>query len=341
MRVLIIGSNARTGSARYATRTFTLAGVVKQALESQQHEVTLTDWWDDLSLGTGSWDRILIGLASPLAVSSDRTYQALLALHALWGDDRMSVFLDNPDVRSLKNALNSSVADPDRLWSPFLAQQKRRRFAEVTASAIRQEKIIETCHLLLNEDGRGWYPKMYLPLYPWANIPTFAKHLPNQFGRVRGLDLTSGVRKDALPLLRLPRTDSVEVADWPHWVTDAMNIDAFAATLRHPVVRILRRRDALVQRSYSQPFVVGVLEDPNNGWWTPRMAQAALAGRYYASDWRDFQNMPDPGAYTLLPSAFESLDGSERMALVARQQTTLTESTWSSQTLTEVVLEID
>ncbi len=331
MRVLIMGANARTGSARYSQRFVTFAGMIKRAHELGGDEVFIREWEPDVM--REGWGKVYLGLSSPAYIGSDRIFGVLLALSELRDgpdhDPRLRFFIDDPDLRVLRNAITSVANDPTKLFAPFNA--KRKHFHVVADDKKMRARIVRGLEILTAE--KGAWPITYIPMFPWGSEVTLSKALlPAQRESVRGFDPTTLVPVDDL----VAAADETPVSTAlvprePFWLAESPKHDAWTKSthVRAPILSVNVGNDAARLSLYRQ--AIGVLEAPLSamgpGWWSPRMLMAAYAKTYYATEWRGLRDMDQRTPYVqALPSAYEELNELERSILIAQQKDALLSS---------------
>jgi len=332
MRVLIMGANARTGSARYSERFITFAGMIKRAHALAGDDVYIRDW--EPGIQHEGWGRIYLGLASPAYIGSDRIFGVLTALAELRDgpdhDPRLRFFIDDPDLRVLRNAITSVANDPTKIFAPF--NVKRKNFHLVVDDQKARNKVVRGLDLLTAQD-MDW-PITYIPVFPWGSETELSRPLlPRQRETVRGVDPSSLVPVDELvEAANKAPVSPVLVPREPFWVAESPKHDPWTKST-HVVAPVLSAKvgnDAARLSLYRQSL--GVLEPQLSaagpGWWSPRMLMAALAKVYYATEWRGLRNMDHNAPYVQhLPAAYEELNELEQSVLVALQAQALQLST--------------
>lgn len=334
MRVLIIGSNARTGGARYCERYVTFAGMIAAAHRSAGDFVAIRNWEPDL-LREG-WGRIYVGLASPAYVGSDRIYGTLIAIAELRDgpdhDPRLRFFIDDPDLRVLRNAIASVAAEPSRILAPFNA--KRQDYELVVNDDSYLAKIKRGLKIL-NSDDEPW-PITYIPAFPWGDTADLGRSLhPLHRAQLRAVDPTPFVPMDELATEAVETSVSTTLVPHdPFWLAESAKSDPWVRSthVRSPVLGVKVGTDVARVALYRQ--AMGVLEPKLSttgaGWWSSRMVMAAAAGTYYATDWRSLRDMASNLPYVqALPGAFEDMNELERSVLAEAQRDALLKSTCS------------
>lgn len=340
MKILIVGSNPRTGSPVYPDKHIVMSGLMRDAFNAAGHEATIARWWDD-PLGPDQYDLIYVGLSSPLALSSSHLYSALRVIARMWNDDRLRLFLDNPDVRVLKNSYTGAIKDPERLWSDVMFQ--RANFYDVVTGPGHeqsQQEIREALNLLHSETS--WRPVLYFPMYPWGDQTALMSKWEVSFPYSVGIDFTQCMLQTWEPKYRdLPESFRAHADNFglvnPYWIAegfDTKKAEKLVPVLNNAVRVIKKTPDMARMYMYMAEQMIGVIEHDvssyGHGWWSPRAAMAALVGKYYFTDWRSMSGMVDSEPYyRFLPSAAEELSPEERASVAKEQYAALMNSTWT------------
>jgi hypothetical protein len=342
VRVLIMGSNARTGGARYSDRYVTFAGLLRAAHRAAGDDVFIRNW--EPGIQHEGWGRIYLGLSSPAYIGSDRIYGTLIALAELRDgpdhDPRLRFFVDDPNLRALRNSIASVAKDPSKIFAPFNA--KRQDYALVKDDADIRAKI-ERGIALLNVEDLAW-PETYVPAFPWADKERITKALwASQRAKVTLVDPTAFVPAADLleAAVKKPAPRSISPMG-PHWQAEAANDDPWVKTVhvRSPIVGSRAGNDGARISIYQR--ALGVLEpqlsSDGPGWWSSRMVLAALARTYYATNWQGLMEMEHRVPYVQsLPPAYEELNDLERGFLADAQHNALFASTWTAEQALEAL----
>lgn len=330
-----MGSNARTGSSRYSDRYVTFAGMIREAHRLAGDDVFIRNW--EPGIQHEGWGRIYLGLSSPAYIGSDRIFGTLIALAELRDgphhDPRLRFFVDDPDLRVLRNAIASVAKEPNTIFAPF--NVKRQDYDIVVSDEKLRAKVMRGLSFL-NVDDLAW-PTTYFPMFPWGDAEQLTKALwPSQRAETRAVDPTALVPVSALlEAAESKPVSSALVARDPFWLAEASAKDAWTKTqhVRSPILGVKVGSDAARISLYRK--ALGVLE-PNpssagTGWWSSRMVLAAIARTYYSSEWRGLMKMEHHVPYVAaLPAAFEEMNELERDALVGAQHDALIRSTWTA-----------
>ncbi len=327
MRILIIGSNARTGSARYSERFLTFAGLIAETHKRYGDEVQFRNWEPDI-LREG-WGRIYVGLSSPAWIGSDRIYGSLATIAELRDGDehdpRLRFFIDDPDLRVLRNAITSVAKDPSRILTPI--NVKRHNYHLVHDTPALRDKVVRGLELL-QADELAW-PTTFIPAFPWGDTKRLTSHLrPNQKAHVRSFDPTPladfesyATYDEKIPAFRINPVG-------PYWITESSATDPWVKNTHVRSMVVTAKPGSDSGRVHAYRSALGVLEPQLSalgpGWWSAKPLLAAAAQTYYATDWRGLRDMRVSEPYIrALPGAYEEFNELEREMLIAEQKTAL------------------
>ena len=140
MHVVVTGFDARAARPGPGHARHSLAFLITEILEHCGHKVTqTTDWLDELETAAiyEGADRILVGLASPLALTSTYAYSAMRVMNEYWEDPRLRLFVDDPDTGKIVHGATSALrreAKSDPLFAnrsfhsrPFFGEARESR----------------------------------------------------------------------------------------------------------------------------------------------------------------------------------------------------------------------
>ena len=170
MKILITGMSANQTNPLSRERTLNFAGMMYEHLTNAGISVA---WQDpDLDLDVSGYDRILIGLVSPLALGASKSYGALALLDKLWDDPRLVLYLDAPDPNNITRGLQTISRSPQTLVKDFFST--RANYAEVTSNISARVQVYSAADKLLNQP----WPKTLVPVLPWTTTEDIARELP-------------------------------------------------------------------------------------------------------------------------------------------------------------------
>lgn len=316
MRVLITGSTASQSNPLTHTRSTNFAGLLKESLEKVGSDV---DWMEPsvtMTLESLSvYDRIFVGLASPLGLGSNRIYGALSLIKLLWDDPRLVLFIDAPDPNNITRGIQSVCKNPGSLHKQFFAG--RREFSQASDPRARV-RALSACQLLR---GSEW-PTTLVPGFPWTFAPQVEEELPE--GAVGNVIV---VNLDRL-ILREYRNEEDPLEDRDsRWMAEKGSNRKWLREQRvsSPVVG-LRTDHRIGLKTYHKLRLsssMGLLLPPgkkSKTWWTPKVAIALSQNTPVFTSWSDARVM---GKYwTTSPAAFEDLSSEEQRKIGQMQYET-------------------
>jgi hypothetical protein len=316
MKIVVTGFDARSaritpGAAKFSMG-FLIGETFFQTGHDADHSTTWTTEWDDA-------DRIYVGLASPLGLSSTYAYTALAVLDRYWDDPRLRLFIDDPDTRKIVHGAASAIRRKTAR-DPLFDSKAFRNRPGMEAARSQADVLYDVCARLT--DPSGW-PRTLVPVQCHWFDPRVTE-IAGTGCRASGIDFTRVV-EETLPF---PGEDTVDQSTHGGgWV-----IEPYRAARWAEHIRVSRHRMEIPSRSSAQSRLslyrgaFGVLESPpvlsdSSGWWTPYATLAAHAGTFYATK---LSPAHVPGiqhsAYYVLPDVFETLPTWERHLVVQRQR---------------------
>jgi hypothetical protein len=279
-KILLTGMSAPQTSPNANKRSLEFAGVLNQVLLELGHEVT----WGDPSIYASAqdfteFDTVLVGLAPITSLGANRAYGALATIDALWGTDKLRLFIDSASVSQIEVALKSVTTSPDNLVKDFFSY--RKGFVDVKSSDEVRGRIFSAIKKLLNDT----WPLTVYPELPWGDVDSVIKNLPTGAETaVSGINLDSFLLKDVTP--------GNEKADkWvydipsPHWTKKV------ASTLNLPTSPMKHNKgatDSDVEYQMARSIGVLISSDKRQGtWWTYRYVQALNSQAPIATEWKE------------------------------------------------------
>ena len=315
MRIHITGMRPRMVSQRTRERV-TFAGALEQALTELGHDVRRgsDDPWDA--------EIILGGVTS--ALSPGATY-ALVGLEhigrALDEGTPLLLFADDPGLSAIRNAAQSALREPDRLYSPYLRSKRVRQSRFLSDRQYRH--VAMAVEMLAGEE----WPPVLLPLHPWADTAIAAKRL-RIVSDVLPIDVSSVVE---LPALTTSRPAQAEV-----WLTDRHYSAGLleSGRVRWPVIPIdsATMEDPVAVYAVARGVHQGAVHRMP-GWWTPTPLYVAHAHTVYLCDSEESAAIGVDTPYYLTPDDVERCNSPGHEMLVEEQVTYLKETMWNQDTL--------
>jgi len=161
-RIFLTGMNASQASEKSNSKNLGFAGLMHRVLTEMGHEVAwkspsiyITD--DELS----RFDSVIVGIAPPTSLSTDRAYGALSIIKRLWDSGKLTLFVDSPTPSQIESSINSLINNPEGFNKPFFSY--RREYSSVTSDKNYLDWLYSAV-LLLKEES--WVPTIY-PRLPW------------------------------------------------------------------------------------------------------------------------------------------------------------------------------
>ena len=311
MRVLITGSTAQQCNPTNHQRAVNFTGLLVELLEKSGASVV---WQEPSVLLTRedyqSFDHVLVGLASPLQIGSNRLYGALSLISDLWDDPRLSLFIDAPNPNVITRALASVARNPSSLTKDFF---KYRKDFEVVQQPKYRLKMLNACGLLATKE----WPTTLVPSLPWSTETQFQEDLPS--GARGNLVLVS--LDDAL----LNRFGAVNIKTRDRrWMAERGSNTRWLRSLElsNPVLSL--RSDYRMDLNLYLPTrlgsSLGLLHSPtrrNKTWWSPKVAIALAQETPVFTAW---QHSGTLGAeWAVLPSVYEKMSEEDQREIVKSQ----------------------
>lgn len=312
MKILLTGSTANQSNPITHSRSTNFAGLIYDSFRHNGVDVT----WEDPSLSLrrsdfDQYDKVVVGISSPMALGANRVYGALNIVSVLWNDPRLALLLDAPDPNNISRGLNSINRNPSSLTKPFFAYRKDY---ELAASHMGKAQTLAACELLRNSE----WPTTLVPAFPWSTVEQFERDLPEgAFGKVRPMNLDNNVvRRFEKMRPENPEREARWMAERgadKNWLK--------SLELNNPVLSL--RAD---HRTDIHPYLLsrlntatGFLHSPSKRgvvWWTPKVALALSQRTPVFTQWkgRTFDS-----AFSIKPKTFEVLSAEEQQELAQHQ----------------------
>ena len=319
MHVVVTGFDARAARPTPGHARHSLGYLITAILEHWGHKVTqTTSWLGDwqTAADVDSADRILVGLGSPLALTSTYTYPAMYIMNEYWEDSRLRLFLDDPDTNKIVHGASSAIKRARETDPLFTNKAFRSRAWFDEASEDRHDEMYTACEKLL---WPGDWPKTYAPVQSrWSSMRT--TQIAGTPYYAHGLDPTNVLWEMLPPARRSPQAHRSST-----WLVEPLRAPKWASkTATHGAKMAVNVKPSL-QRLYTYPNAVGVLESPAlisgvPGWWTPAATIAAATGTFFHTP---IDPETDPSLtrspYYTLPTKFETFPLADREEVVQRQ----------------------
>jgi len=258
-----------------------------------------------------AYDRVFVGLASPISVASNSAYGALATIDKAARSKSLVMFIDSPEPSKITAGLRAAQRSDSALFKPFYS--KRKFYNEVVNDKKIKRSISLAIDLLLN---REW-PTTLFPALPWSDDDI--QGLPEASrGRLVGLNMDAAyIKATKISDVQATRRNVWAVDDvGARWTTDTVK------TLRLPHESMKENKgstDSDVHRKLSTSL--GALICPQrdkNPWWSPRYFQAMNASTPIATDWK--LSACVGSAWTHLAAGIEELSAIDRYELAVSQK---------------------
>jgi hypothetical protein len=308
VKVLVTGMTSRHCNPERSLHDVSVSWLIAEACRSLGYEVEHRNPTLAEDVAT-EFDHIFIGIAPPHALGANRIYGAMSALLRGWGANKVSLYIDDPDVTKIVSGVRTQFNDPAR----FLKQLYNYRLEYETATQPEWRDWLWTGVKYLHENA---WPTTILPVFPWAPMDKWQKKLPNATS-LHGVDL-SGF---------MPTFDFEDAVERQRrWISESPADGKWMRTVR-PVLDVQRygsKKKGLDSRPDDKGLVDvyrgswGVVEEPTlDGWWSSRIGYAAASRALYVSRWQDVMALGEP--YGVLTDAAAEWDLETRDAWAEAQ----------------------
>jgi len=313
VKVLVTGTSAQHYSSSVAQRALTYAGMLANAVRQLGYEVVQAEadvsWTlDDLA----EYDKVFVGLTSPLSVSSNGVYGALNVASLLRGDERLALFIDAPEPGKIFAGLRSIQRDPQKLFKPFYS--RRSGYSLALADEGAKERVIESALGLLTAK----WPTTLWPTLPWY------KDASDIVGVRDGLKHSLvGLSFDAL-YTRQPGTEALQRERTRAWGIDLTSTRwarSIAHTLGLPHSGIKDKKHmsgAEVKKKIGSLLgVILTIHDDKRPWWSPLFVKSLNVGTPVVTEWK-YSNTAGP-SWAVLAARIENMSRLDAYELSVHQ----------------------
>lgn len=312
MKILLTGMTAAQHSEQHASRVLTYMSAIRQSLPEDAEVVWKAPSVEMDDSYIRSFDRVVVGVSSPMSLASNHAYGALSVIESAWRSDRLRLVVDAPEPFKVVSGLRSIVADPDRLTKPLFAG--RTGYSALLSQSVR-ERVFGAVERLVQDE----WPTTLAPVLPWSSTTFLERHIPNVSGRVCALNLDSIFLEKRGCRFASVIDDGFWVADEPgttyirrlepllRWDVEPWRAGKWA-TLEESAERLSKATGALLTT-----FRAG---EP---WWSPLLPLALSEGLPVVTDWNLTVGVL-PAAWSLLPAHVEDASSALRSAYVEEQQ---------------------
>jgi hypothetical protein len=307
-KIFLTGMSAPQSSPKLNDKNLSFAGQIYQTLSSVGHDVT----WTNPSIYMSkefldSYDSVIVGISPIAGLGSDRAYGVLSIIDTMWGDPKLTMFIDSPSLSQLTSNINKYAEEPSELKKPFFSYKKE--FSNLVSDPYAFEKVANAVELLKNEDwGTTFYPKL-----PWNDVSS-VKLNQNAKANLHGINLDS---------IFISEIDSKERVD--KWVMESKNPKwdlSITSSLTFPVVTMKTSRkdnDDNVAQQISKAMGSIIAPDSRVGtWWSYRYVQSLSYKIPIITDWKETSVLGE--AWELLASNIEGMSSHNRDLVALAQK---------------------
>ena len=313
MKVLLTGSTANQSNPLTHQRATNFAGLLHDVLVMAGMDV---DWSEPSIHSTRSdldkYDAVLIGVASPMALGSNRVYGALHLMSQMWGDSRLSLFVDAPEPNNITRGLDSIARNPHTITKDFFSY--RKDFSAATEPR-GKSSVLNACTLLRTEE----WPQTIVPGFPWQDELQHEKDLP-----VGAMDKIVMVNADKMIFRKMQGMDFEAQEREARWMAEKTADKKWLRSLHlsDPVLslRADHRLDLHPYLYNRLQTATGFLHSPSKRgslWWTPKLAQSLALKTPVFTKWEESKLLGDE--WSVLPATFEEFPEDSRAALAQAQ----------------------
>lgn len=325
MKILITGMSANQTNPLSRERTVNFAGMMYEQLTDAGISVV---WQDpELDLDVSGYDRILIGLVSPLALGASKSYGALALVERLWDDPRLVLYLDAPDPNTITRGLLTISRSPQTLTKEFFSA--RANYATVVRDIKVRSQVYGATDKLLNQP----WPKTLVPAFPWTSVESIARELPPNAANqeLNTLNITL-VNLDRLVMDKQVLLSDASDIRWDKWYFERGGNKSWLRKNKgsHPIYSLKSnyREDLREYYPTNLSKSTGFLHAPCRRdliWWTPQVAISlsqntpvvtGSAAKALGDQW----SMGTKTIEMLLPKTRHQLAGQQKMLYIEGQQ---------------------
>jgi len=309
-KIFLTGMTAVHCSKEVNDRSLNFAGLMYQVLVSAGHDVT----WGNPSVfmtkeSLSNYDAVIVGVSPATSLSSNRIYGALAIIDDLWGDDKLSLYVDVPNVRQISTSFKS-FSQVENVTKPFFSG--RREYKLVVASKKILSKVTSASNKITNEE---WVSTTLYPALPWKTSDLI--RLPsNAKANLVKINLDSHI------LLPEPIPNEESVAKWACDNPSTKWVISLMPHLSLPVVPMRwdkKSYDEQIFNQISRSYASLICPDPKDGtYWNYQYIQSMNAGIPIATQWQESASVSD--AWGVLASNIDVMSSSQREFLALAQR---------------------
>lgn len=312
LKILITGSTASQYSVKANSKIPTFPGLLYNFLIRQGHSVT---WQIPTTKLSKEWldqfDKIIVGVASPSSVSSNRFFGAFSVISHAKSLGKLVLFVDAPEPYKLWAGIRAFSKKPEEVLKPFYAN--RYEYKEVQEDPKIFSAVLEAVNYLYTQQ----WPLTLYPSSPLVAKNTLSKNIPNLLPQnSQGLCFDSLILKDMGR--EEPGGDIYWVVDQPNtrWSKNIQN------TVTKQVVPIKNNKwedmTTILPRIDSSIGVLISSYKNYESWWSVMVPHALLLEVPVVTEWRNTIHLGKE--WSMLPAQVEEMSPTERLRLAKAQK---------------------
>ena len=318
MKALVTGTSAQHYSRSVAQRTTTYGGLLVSSLEKLGYEVDHVEpnvAWDEQFFD--EYDKVFVGMTSPLSLSANGSYGALNAVSMLFDSDKLVLFIDAPEPGKVFSGLRAIIKDPKQLFKEFYS--KRSGYTDAHRDYRLAARIYDGVEKLFMTQ----WPVTLWPTLPWYSNSDEIVGLPDEIKHSM-----VGLSFDALTITS-PGMDELRSPRQKLWGVDMATAKwarSLSNTLSYPQEQIKNKKQMsnadIDERLGSLHGAIFTVHDDRRPWWSPLIARALSTATPVVTDWKYSQRIGE--SWSVLAATVEEMsrvDAYELSVSQAKQYT--------------------
>ena len=281
MKILITGMTSPQSSSRLNGRSMSFAGCISAIASDNGHSV---EWFTPsvhlTKKDVDAYDYILVGIAPPLSVTSNKAYGVLKFISTMQSDSRLKFFVDSPEPSRITLNLRAVQKDQTRLVTQF--HRLRKDYKDVVSDEKVRNGVLSGIDYLAD----GEWPETFYPEMPWINKEAIKSKLP------AGASSTAvGICVD--PFFITETFGKINATKCERWAvdTDKTRWSASAISSMQLPYQLMKTNKASTDTEVGELIATSkasLLSPTADGsvWWSYRWAQSMNSSTPIVSDWR-------------------------------------------------------
>ena len=312
MKIFLTGCTSPQASKTHSENFPSFAGIIYTAFIELGYEVTWSNPSVDMTREyLSQFDAVVVGMASPLGLTSHRLYGALAVINEAIEIGNLSLFIDSPEPHKVWNGIRGVYKQPLSLIKDFYS--KRQEYDKVL-----EKENFEKIYSAISKLYTGIWPRTIVPGHSWTKAGSVTKHIPN-------IDPTNifAICPDSL-ILNTKRHGTKSLEE-KYWCVDDAGTDWSKKIEKNLSYQMQPYRQGRFEGSQeiatrldkSVGLLVSTYKN-NDSWWTPSLSQGLHVGTPVVTDWRHSQLLGEE--WSKLPSQIEEMSPQERISLAKNQK---------------------